>query len=234
MYEIRKAVNLMWSLEKPLRYRISSWRQLPRCKSNNNPDLVIRVSDFYNNTDLRGFRILVDHPSFGCVFCCVLEARGTMITENEEYGVVELSADEILAELEKFGFFIEYTPQTKLSGNQIQYLMTLKNLGYDKIRILSIGDGSPTPTFSPRVVAFQVSKLGDWLNNAYCPSNKEFIDALDKGYACNLTAVSQTKNYRWDWLKDFVGDIDDIIRDNANPMIEFDPPTPTPPDDDGE
>lgn len=216
---------MMISQGQPLRFKISSWRQLVGCVSNNNCDLHIHVTDFYNNDILRGFRISVDHDSFGTVFACVLQARGTMITETAEYGESELSADSIIAELAKYGFLVTYAPNENLSSGQLEYLMTLKNLGYDKIRIINPWtSANGEKEFEPKVVAFQSSPLGDWLNNAYSPYIDEFTKALLDGTAVNLTYISKTKKYRWDWLKDFVGNIDDIIQDNADDMIRIEDP----------
>ena len=116
------------ALQDPLQYKISSWRQLPNCLSNNSRDLRIHVTDFFNNEELRGFRISLEHRTMGVLFCCVLQARGTIITDDDDYGATELSPDEILKELHKFGFYITYEPIKALSGNLLNYLITLDNL----------------------------------------------------------------------------------------------------------
>lgn len=211
------------SNQHPLRYKISSWRQLPGCKSNNSKHLRINISDYFNNDAIRGFRISVDHLMYGTLFATVLEARGKIVTEEDEYGRSELSVEAILGELRKYGFFITYVPNEGLGSDQLEYLMTLDKLGYDKIRIIYVhsipAEASPT-----RVVAFQSSVHGDWLNNAYSPSKDEFLSALDAGTAINLTDISKTRKFRWDWLKDFVGHIPDIIQDNADERIRFEDP----------
>ena len=102
-----------------------------------------------------------------------------------------------------------------LSSSQLEYLSTLKFLGYDKIRIMNVYKiVNGVKQFDTKVVAFQVDPLGDWLNNAYSVSYSDFASALDAGHAANLTAVSKTKNYRWDWLVGKVLSIDDILADN--------------------
>lgn len=219
----------------PLRYKISSWRQLPDCLSNNSKDLHIHITDYFNNDNLRGFRISVDHMKYGTLFACILEARGLLVTEQDEYGKKELSTEAILGELEKYGFFITYAPIEQLASEQLEYLLELKNLGYDKIRIISTWKDKPTAgEWAPKVVAFQTNPLGDWLNNAYVPSSSEFTNALVAGTAINLSAISKTKQYRWDWLKDKVLNIDDVIRDNADDMIRFDEASPDYDDEDAE
>ena len=211
----------------PLRYKISSWRQLPDCRSNNDRELRIHVVDYFNNLELRGFRISVDHPRFGTLFACVLEARGRLITDIDEYGRSELSSEAILGELKKYGFYITYVPNENLPSETLEYLITLDKLGYDKIRIIDVWEASASTgvkNFKPMIVAFQVKPLGDWLNNAYSPSLKEFTQALTDGTAINLTDISKTKQLRWDWLKGYVLNIKDIIRDNADDMIRFTDP----------
>lgn len=208
-----------------LRYKISSWRQLPQCLSNNSRHLRIHVVDLFNNDTLRGFKISLEHEQFGIIFACVIHARGDIVSDESSYGKFDLSTEVILKELEKYGYLITYEPNKNLSSSQLEYLMTLKGLGYDKIRILNVWtapDGAKN--FSPKVVAFQSNPLGDWLNNAYAPPESEFLKALLDGTAVNLTNMSKTRNYRWDWLKDFVANVDDIIEDNADQMIEISDP----------
>lgn len=205
----------------PLQYKIDSWRQLPRCLSNNDRNLRIHITDLFNNDYLRGFRITVDHPAMGIVFACVLQARGTLVTPADAYSEGDMSPETILAELHKFGFYITFEQRLGLSGEQLEYLKTLNGLGYDKIRIVSAWDpkSQSDDTFVPVVVAFQASPLSEWLYNTYNPSYKEYSDAILSGIAINISAISETKQYRWDWLKDSVESIDDIIRDNADDMI---------------
>ena len=216
------------SLKDPLQYKISSWRQLPDCLSNTSRDLKIHITDFFNNTALRGFRITVDHTSMGTLFACVLQPRGDIITPGYEYSEHELSVETILEQLKMFGFYIIYEAESHLPGNQLEYLITLDKLGYDKIRILSVWSTdrlTGVKSFENKIVAFQADPLGDWLNNGYAPPVTEFVAALDAGTAINLTDISNTKNYRWDWLKGKVLSIDDIIQENADEMIHSDAPT---------
>lgn len=209
------------SLQEPLRYEITSWRQLPKCLSNNSRELRIHITDFFNNEELRGFRISVEHTSMGVLFCCVLQARGSIITPEDEDFTHELTPEEILAELHKFGFYITYVPIKGLSGNLLDYLITLDKLGYDKIRVLNVWKrgSNGLQEFETKIVAFQVNPHGDWLNNGYSASAKEFLDALNDGTAINLTDTSRTKNFRWDWLYGKVLSIEDIIEENADQMI---------------
>ena len=200
----------------PLRYNISNLRQLTGCLSNNSRDLSIHVTEFYNQLSVRGLRISVDHTVLGTLFACLLDADGDCITYYEPgKKKPELTVDQILSELEKFGFYVTFNPKANLKGSQVQYLMTVGKLGYNKIRVITIWD-SPigVKTFKWYVVVFKSKYLPGWLNNAYSPSIKEFQNALMDGHAINITDICECHKYRWDWL-DYVGNVDDITLDNA-------------------
>lgn len=206
----------------PLRYSISSWRQLVEVKSNNDQSLSISVTDFIQNDDLHGFRISINHPMYGVLFSYVLNARGTLITEepytNER--VDEMSVDDLLRELHRFGFEVVYRKESALTGSQIDYLMTLNHLCFDKIRVVNVWYQNEfgVQETKPYVVGFNADSLSDWMNVSYKPSIKEFKNALLDGTAINLNEISRTKRFDWDWL-DSVESIDDIIRDNTRDNI---------------
>lgn len=199
----------------PLRYNISDWHQLKDVKSNNSRSLSISVSDFIQNEYLTGLRIQVIHDSFGVLFACMLNAQGTILNEFSENLVVEFTHKQILLELEKYGFLVTYNPRESLSGSQIEYLMSLKKLGYDKIRILNVWYiENGVKLFRWYVVAFNVDKNIDWLNNGYAPNEWEFTESLNNGSAVNISAISKTNCWSWSWL-DYIANIDDILEDNA-------------------
>lgn len=122
----------------PLKYNISDWHQLKDVKSNNSRDLYILVSDLIQNDRLTGLRIQVLHKAFGVLFACILNAQGSIVSEFNNNMTLELTTKQIIGELKKYGFLVSYNPRNHLPGNQIEYLMTLKGLGYDKLRILNV------------------------------------------------------------------------------------------------
>lgn len=200
---------------QPLRYQISDWHQLSQVKSNNSRDLKIIVSDFVQDNRLTGLRIQIYHKDFGVLFACITGAQGSLITENSENLIVEVTPQQILAELEKYGFLISFEPREHLPGTQLEYLMTLKELGYEKIRVLNVWHLEQTvKVFKWYVVAFSIKENTNWLNNGYAASESEFINALKNGSALNISAVSKTKRWSWSWL-DYVANIDDVLADNA-------------------
>lgn len=202
----------------PLRYKISSWHQLPQCMSNNSIELKISVTDFINNNNLSGTRIQVMHPELGVLFACVVNADGNIISCAKCNQIFEFTPAQIISELEKYGFLIEYNPESSLSGDQLQYLITLNNLDFDKIRVLNVWSTdryTNVKSFKTMIVAFLSQIHPYWLNNDYSCSEQEFTKALNRGSAINLTEISKTKKYDWSWLKGFVGSIPDILQDNA-------------------
>lgn len=201
----------------PLRYKISSWRQLPQCMSNNSRELHVSVTDFIQNGVLEGLRIQINHDKLGTLFACVLNASGPLLTTSNNLDT-EFSPSEILAQLERYGFFVEFDPRSNLTGSQLQYLITLNDLHYDKIRIMDVwstNNITNTKYCNHQIVAFMASANPNWLDNNYSCSVAEFTEALNNGTAANLTKISETQKYDWSWLSQFVANIADIIRDNA-------------------
>lgn len=197
----------------PLRYRISTWLQLKHCRSNLSKSLRIEVNQFVNSSVLTGTRIAVVHELYGTLFACLVDAYGSLVQPDESGQVPELTPETIINELYKFGFNVVYRPASSLSGDQLSYLMTLKGLGYDKIRVLPVNQTDNVSKVY--IVAFQPSALGNWLNSGYASSVSEFTAALNAGTACNLTDISRTKKFDWSWLTGWVANIDDILAEAA-------------------
>lgn len=202
-------------MSEPLRYNISDWHQLTECQSNNSRDLQICVGDFIQDSRLVGLRIQVWHADFGILFACVLNTRGSLVSELSTNIAYELTTDQILSELKKYGFIVTYEPRRHLPESQLSYLRTLKELGYDKIRIIPvyiIEHG--TKITKPYIVAFYIKDNVRWLDNMYCSPKTEFHTSLENGSAINISAISATNNWSWTWL-DYVANIDDILSDNT-------------------
>lgn len=215
-------------MNKPLRYNISNWLQLAECKSNNSVDLYITVKQIIDDGShrLAGINILVNHTQYGTLFACLVNSSGSLLTPDPVSGIIkEFTTDEILAELNKFGFDVTFEINQHLSGDQISYLMTLSDLEYDKIRKLQVyrEDNIIISTTSPDkiqryysefLVAFNSDKCPDWLSMDYTCGERPFLKALESSGAMNLTDLKQTRGFDWTWLT-YVANIDDIIRDNG-------------------
>ena len=197
------------------RYRISNWHQLCQCKSNTSQKLSIRVADIFNSSRLSGTRISIVDEEFGVIFSYVVDPKGDIVGPDENVSAFNLTTDQILQELNTYGFYVEYPVNKTLSGDQLSYLMTLKNLHYDKIRLLAVWHTeNGIKEFSTYVVCFNSEKNGEWLNAGYAPSIDEFDKALNNGSAINITYISDTQGYQWDWLYNWVANIDDILKQN--------------------
>lgn len=198
----------------PLRYNISDWHQLVDVKSNNSQDLYISVSDFVQDKRLYGLRIQVKHKSFGVLFSCIVNAQGSLFSEISENIIYEFTPEQILLQLEVFGFLVTFNPRQHLPKNQIEFLRKLQGFQFDKIRILNVWHSeNGVKCFKWCVVAFNIKENPDWINNGYSPSEKEFKQSLENGSAMNISALSKDNHWNWSWLN-YVANISDILEDN--------------------
>lgn len=214
----------MWDERTPLRFKISSWKQLTGCKSNNDRNLSIKVTNFVNNGYLTGLRIQVVHPHFGVLFAETLNARGTCTTslDGSDTSVITFQLDtaHILSELRKFGFYVTFNPRKHLPESMLEYLDTLRNLLFDKLRVLNVEERQTdgTNAYKWYVVGFKSCTHKDWLNNTYCASKQEFVEALLDGSAINISELASAKGFNWSWL-DYVANITDILKDNMEALV---------------
>lgn len=208
---------------RPLRYRISSWKQLSKCRSNNDTGLKITVADIVNNDLLTGLRIQVVDSWCGVLFSEVLNARGALISTSKNSGAKSLSYQlddkTILKMLEKYGFLISYEPRNNLSESQLESLRSLKGLHFDKLRKIYVWSVNGLGEKSSKwyVVGFKVCKHPAWLDVNYSPSKTEFTNGLIDGTVFNISEAASMKNFDWSWL-DYVANIDDILKDNAGTL----------------
>lgn len=200
----------MISQGTPLRYRIDNWHDLPQVLSNNSQDLYISVADIKDDS-LSGTRITVNHDKYGVLFSEIVNAKGYLVSEYQDNIVYSLTDSQIFLELAKYGFLVEWSSAPHLSMDQITYLQILKGLHFDKLRLLNVIEWQDGLQLSNiYIVVFQANDLQAWLDNTYVADKKSFFDALNSGYALNITEVSKRKKYRWDWLN-YVADIQDLL-----------------------
>lgn len=202
-------------MRKELAYTISSWSEISKCLSNNSRRLHLKCITI-DDDRLSGQCIQVVHEKYGCLFACMVSNIGGMLDRMPDESYHMIPTQQILDELEKFGFIIDFQPDEHISGKQLEYLITLNKLGYDKIRILYVS--YPTASdyiYKQRIVVFNVDKNPNWLTNTYVAKEKEFIEALNNGSAMNITEVSQTQQFEWEFLNDKVLNISDILQVNS-------------------
>lgn len=201
---------------KPLRYKISSWDEVRHIQSNNSPKLKLQTADIVG-PDLRGLVIRVNHDDYGCLFSTLINARGPLL--NQQSSAYELlTIDDILLELSRFGFEIIYAPEENLDGEQLNYLMNVQTLGYDKLRLLPVKSTTfiKTSKLDLKLVAFKSTEMMKWMDNLYQASSDEFLKALEMGSALNLTESEQFQDFDWSFLRDTqIMAIEDILRNNS-------------------
>lgn len=206
--------NAMGKPER-LRYEIHDWSEVGECLSNTSRDLRIRYIELLDE-ELSGKLIMVEHNLFGTLFACLVEGHGDLLcgpNPHDPHGLHRFRDEDILMELYKFGFDIRLNREKKLTGDQLDYLMTLNGLGFDKIRAITVvlPYCPHDPKYKQVVVGFQVSGMPKWLDNTYqCPES-EFLKAIEEGTAINLTAISKSRHFDWSFLKDHVLSINDIL-----------------------
>lgn len=215
-------------MSNPYRYNISNWLQLSECKSNNSVDLYITVKQIIDDGShrLAGLNIQINHTQYGILFACLVNASGSLLTPDPDSGIIkEFTTDEILEVLNEFGFDVTFEINQHLSGDQISYLITLNDLGFDKLRklyvfrdddtIISTSSEKLNRHYSEYLVAFNVEKCPEWIDLDFTCGYRPFLKALESSGAMNLTDLKQTRGFDWTWLT-YVANIEDIIEDNGS------------------
>lgn len=199
----------------PLRYEISSWSQLVECQSNYSNKLHIKVRKVIQDDRLSGTIIDMIHEDFGSLFCYLVDGSGPLLASNDPL-VYEMPCSDILKELERYGFFITFSCREHLPTKQVEYLKTIQQLGFDKIRILDVYTyaSNGAKLLNPHVVVFNIEPNPGWMDNSYSASYEEYLNAIASGTAINLSSMSEINRFHWDWLT-YVASIQDIIDDNS-------------------
>lgn len=115
----------------PLRYEITDWHQLPGARSNTDPTLRIRVTDFINSTVFEGVRIQVVHPQYGIMFACCVNTSGRIPSWDPD---AFLTTEQILTALRQLGFIIFFTTKPTLNSATREFLQGCVVTGYTHIR----------------------------------------------------------------------------------------------------
>lgn len=201
-------------MKNPLRYEISNWSQIVKCQSNSSKQLHLKYIRVFGDT-LVGDVIKVEHEKYGTLFSCLVNGSGSLLMEASDGYVFELDPDTILRELEKFGFFIQFATVYNIDGDQIKFLIDVKNLGMDKIRFLDVepsrSNSSNMKVAQRKLVAFKIDNNPRWIENTYICPEDEFNKAMLSGLAINLSMFSVVKDKNWAFLNNKVLSIQDIL-----------------------
>ena len=175
----------------------------------------------FNGLPLRGTRVSVEHSSYGVLFAAMTDGRGEIISDVDEEGNVVpwMTTDEILKQLFKFGFDITYTERLTLDEHILNYLMQLRNLGFDKVtkvNVMNRVEGSLRPKIY--TLAIKSEYNSDMLTYGTTISQKRFMERLTSNYIMNIEDIHDSK-LKWDWV-DSIYNIDDILSENSE-VVDF-------------
>jgi hypothetical protein len=195
---------------QPRRYRINKWTQLNNIPSDNSSAVRIKVSEFCQSDILQGININITDPKRGTVFAYTINAQGTLSNST----VNELSVEQILQELARWGFNVVFSPEFNLSIAQSRFIRSFLEMGCTHIRPLDVNGINHT-----FLVAFNINdkRLDDYprnfrrklLQSTYIFHHQEWNELL----TCGIIQVNKQENYKqfsWNWLH-FVAEINDLV-----------------------
>lgn len=194
-----------------LRYTISDWRQARKCLSNTSRKLHIEVAEYVQNADIVGLQLAVKHELYGYLFVTTIRCTGNILDPD----IPDLSNEDILQQLARFGFLITYVPEANLKGSQLDCLANLQEIGFDKItRVTVMRREDNHRSKYKAIVAFKSADNTDLIPFDYVISALDFTCRLDKGTVFNLNEISYNEQFDWTWLKSTVN-IEDILQANS-------------------
>lgn len=207
-------------LDKLLRYEVDSWDQVVDCLSNNSKHLHLTCDEVMDSS-VTGTVIRVEHDKYGCLFSYLVEGSGSLLTPQPDGLMFELTTDQVLDELYKYGFVIKFSHKVLLDDDQFNLLVSAQGLGLDKLRIMYVSNSRNTfeegrsYVRSGYLVAFKIEKLPRWVNNTKVCTRDEFDKALLEGSAVNLSeSAGGLRGHNWSFLKDKVLSIEDILNNS--------------------
>lgn len=165
----------------------------------------------------------VNHVNYGTLFATMIKGTGSLITTEDEDGndLPFLTTEEILKQLMKFGFYIEYDVKKNLPSEMLAFLATIDNLGYDKITRIALESYTPDgqKTWRPTVIVMKSEGNTDLLVFDCKVTRKVFNEKLTANIVMNVT---HEEDMDWSWLT-YIANIEDILDENVDPSDEFDP-----------
>lgn len=202
-----------------LQYQISDWHQLVDCKSNTSPDLKISITDFLNNDEIQGTRVSIVHPAYGSLFSMLVGDYfyGSLVSPiayQSSYEIRECDTNinqVILKELARYGFYVFYKEDERLPIKQVEFLKSINNFNFDKLKLVSVYQDNDLNQTELYIAAFNIEFLPTWLNAGYSPSRTEWVNAISKGYALNVSSLNKNPEFKWDWLYNRIVDLPSLL-----------------------
>lgn len=197
---------------QPFRYAIDNWRQAVNARSNNDPTLRIKVTDFVSSMILQGLRIQVVHPQYGIVFACLTEANGRLVNSTDSVG---LTTTQIIAALTQLGFDITFKETIQVEGPTREFLVAARDAGYTHVRYAPVRVRSLAPTTRnqlvtvDRVVCFNENKNPELLKQYIKP----IVPTQNLKMAIMIVSPNNNPNLNFNWLT-MPMEIQSVLTDN--------------------
>lgn len=201
---------------KNLHYRISDWSQVTECLSNNSNSLYLSYIKLKDINRLEGHVIQVNHTTLGTLFAAMIDGNGMLIDNQTEsgYHLPFMSTKDILTQVARFGFYIEYCEKKHLPDKTLVFLFNLMKLNYDRITkvLLQTTNRYEEIIWSPTILVFKsCSDNTDLITYGSKLSRAKYIEKVNKNTVLNVTA----EDIRWDWV-DSMYNLSDIVNDNVD------------------
>lgn len=203
-----------------LQYQISDWDQLSKCQSNLSPDYKIRVCHYVQNKDIKGINVSVHHSKYGILLAYTINPQGDLVNPLSPDVKDIVKATTLLNELRRYGFYVDYVEEENLKPKMLELLKTIQGLHFDKLRLLFVHENNNPSKGHNYITAFSVSRLPEWINSGYSPSQKEWESALVTGSAFNVSGLENGKVFNWSWAYNAIFDIDELIENNTEVQNE--------------
>lgn len=212
-------------MSRILRYQISDWNQITECLSNNSRNLFISLSKYIDKS-LKGLCLHVNHVNYGVLFAAMINGSGSLLSNETEdgYDIPFMTTEQILTELQRFGFYVKYDVKSNLPQDVISFLATIDNLGYDKITRVAVETKQPggSVIWKPTILVFKAVPENDDILTFDCRLTRtKFNKKLADNVIMNVT---HEPDLEWDWLN-YICNISDILDENIDPVDGFETQT---------
>lgn len=154
----------------------------------------------------------------------MIQGSGSILSTKDEQGndIPFMTTDQILKELQRFGFIVFYDVKRNLPTNILAFLSTVNNLGFDKITrvcLQSQEEETGTIVWRPTILVIKSADNSDLLEFDCKLTRKAFNKKLTDNTIMNVT---HEDNMKWDWLT-YIANIDDILSENVDDSDQYEP-----------
>lgn len=146
----------------------------------------------------------------------MISGTGRIISREDEEGqyLPFLSTQEILKQIAKFGFYVEFNEMSNLPGPTLDYIQNIMQLGYQKITRILLQTTSKEGDIMWRnsVIVYKVVPDNtDLLGFGMKISRKNWMDKVDANTVLNVT----DEGIDWDWV-DCMYNLSDVMDENLD------------------